>query len=109
VNDGLGDGKGPWLGARIARAVLVAQVRLYQRTLSRVIPPVCRFNPSCSSYMIEAITVHGALRGVAIGMLRILRCNPLCRGGDDPVPPRRPRAARGRPVGEPDRNTETRE
>jgi uncharacterized protein len=64
---------------------LVWLIRLYQR-VSRRLPPVCRFQPSCSSYMIEALQTHGLLRGLALGLYRILRCNPLCRGGFDPVP-----------------------
>lgn len=75
--------------ARALVTLVVGIVRLYQRTLSRVLPPTCRFVPSCSSYMIEAVRRHGPLRGVALGLWRILRCNPFCRGGYDPVPPAR--------------------
>jgi hypothetical protein len=56
-------------------------------TLSRVLPPSCRFQPSCSRYAIEAIEVHGALRGSMMAVKRILRCNPFSEGGYDPVPP----------------------
>lgn len=66
--------------------VAVWLIRLYQR-LSRLFPPVCRFQPTCSEYMIQAIQTHGFLRGVVLGVWRILRCNPLCKGGADPVPP----------------------
>jgi|ADurb_Gel_01_Slu_FD_contig_21_496500_length_260_multi_3_in_0_out_0_1 putative membrane protein insertion efficiency factor len=67
---------------------LIGLIRLYQR-LSRHWPGVCRFRPTCSEYMIQAIQTHGLLRGLRLGLWRILRCNPLCPGGDDPVPPRR--------------------
>ena len=65
--------------------VAVWLIRLYQR-LSRFLPPVCRFQPSCSQYTIEAIERHGLGRGLLLGGWRILRCNPLCKGGVDPVP-----------------------
>ncbi|MEN6404457.1 MAG: membrane protein insertion efficiency factor YidD [Armatimonadia bacterium] len=67
---------------------LVWLIRLYQR-FSRLLPPACRFRPTCSEYAIEAIQIHGVLKGVAMAAWRILRCNPFCHGGDDPVPPRR--------------------
>ena len=69
------------------RRLLIALVRFYQRALSPLKLPSCRFHPSCSSYFIEAVEVHGAMKGVGLGVWRILRCHPLCRGGYDPVPP----------------------
>ncbi|NIM69009.1 MAG: membrane protein insertion efficiency factor YidD [Xanthomonadales bacterium] len=60
-------------------------VRLYQRCLSPLLPPVCRFRPTCSEYMIQAVRKKGLLVGVAKGLWRLLRCNPLFRGGYDPV------------------------
>jgi putative membrane protein insertion efficiency factor len=68
-------------------APLIWTVRGYQRLISRFTPPVCRFTPSCSSYAIGALRVHGPLRGSALAMWRILRCNPFFPGGYDPVPP----------------------
>jgi uncharacterized protein len=72
---------GIWL-----RRAFVIPIRLYQVTLSRVIPPMCRFTPSCSQYAVESILRHGVIRGIALGCWRILRCNPFCPGGYDPVP-----------------------
>lgn len=71
--------------------VLVWLIRLYQR-ISRLSPPTCRFQPSCSEYMIQALEQHGVMKGLVLGVWRILRCNPLCRGGFDPVPPRKSRS-----------------
>ena len=71
---------------RLVGLAIIAMVRLYQRTISRIMPPTCRFAPSCSTYMIQAGERHGACRGMLLGLWRILRCNPFCRGGFDPVP-----------------------
>ena len=68
--------------------VAVWLIRCYQRTLSRVLPPVCRFEPSCSEYMRQAIEVHGFWRGVWLGLCRLARCHPFNPGGLDEVPPR---------------------
>lgn len=69
--------------------VLIALVRVYQVVISPLVGPRCRFYPSCSNYAIEAMRVHGALRGSGMAAWRILRCNPFNDGGLDPVPPRR--------------------
>jgi uncharacterized protein len=70
---------------------LVALVRGYQKWISPVLPPSCRFEPSCSAYAVEALTVHGALRGIWLTVRRLLRCGPWHPGGWDPVPPSRKR------------------
>ncbi|SFF25265.1 hypothetical protein SAMN04488120_101187 [Fontimonas thermophila] len=66
--------------------LLVGLIRVYQVLISPLLGPRCRFYPSCSHYAVEAIRVHGALRGSALTMRRILRCHPLHPGGYDPVP-----------------------
>ena len=71
-----------------ARRTLIAAVRLYQLTFSPLLGGRCRFSPSCSRYFIQAVQVHGPVRGTLMGLWRILRCNPLSKGGYDPVPPR---------------------
>ena len=61
-------------------------IRLYQLTLSQVIPPSCRFAPSCSQYTYEAISKFGFFKGVWLGTKRLARCHPFRPGGYDPVP-----------------------
>ena len=69
------------------KRLLLALGRLYQRTLSPLLPTRCRFHPSCSQYFVEAIERHGALRGLALAVRRLARCHPLSgRSGYDPVP-----------------------
>jgi putative membrane protein insertion efficiency factor len=69
--------------------VAIGAVRVYQWTLRPVIGANCRFFPSCSEYAIGAFRTHGAIRGGTLAAGRILRCNPWCDGGYDPVPPGR--------------------
>lgn len=61
-------------------------IRGYQKFLSPMLPPSCRFHPTCSEYGYEAINKHGVIKGGALAVWRILRCNPFCKGGYDPVP-----------------------
>lgn len=68
------------------QVVLIASLRFYKRWISPVLPSACRFQPTCSMYMLEAIQTHGSLRGVWLGLKRLARCQPLCDGGYDPVP-----------------------
>ena len=70
------------------RWALIGSIRLYRATLSGWLGGQCRFHPSCSHYAEEAIRVHGAIRGSAMAVWRVLRCNPFGRGGFEPVPPR---------------------
>lgn len=68
------------------RKILIFLVRVYQRFISPVFPPSCRYYPTCSTYMIDALKKFGPLLGLIMGTSRILRCNPFVRGGVDPVP-----------------------
>lgn len=71
----------------LPRLVLLAMIRLYQKTLSRTLPAnTCRFYPSCSHYGYQAIYKYGALKGGLMAGWRVLRCNPFNSGGFDPVP-----------------------
>jgi len=60
-------------------------VRLYQAILSPLLGRHCRFVPTCSNYFLEAVQKHGAIRGTLMGVWRVLRCHPFCKGGYDPV------------------------
>jgi putative membrane protein insertion efficiency factor len=77
-----------------AASVAVGAVRLYQWTLRPLIGANCRFHPSCSEYAVDALHMHGAVRGAALAARRVLRCNPWNEGGYDPVPARPGRADR---------------
>ena len=66
--------------------ILIGIIRFYQKWISPATPPSCRFYPTCSSYGLEAIQTHGALKGTFLTTKRILKCHPLHPGGYDPVP-----------------------
>ncbi len=70
-----------------AGSLLSGLVRGYRLLLSPVLPPACRFQPTCSAYALDAIAAHGAWRGGWLAVRRILRCHPWNDGGYDPVPP----------------------
>jgi putative membrane protein insertion efficiency factor len=68
------------------KALATAALRLYKRLISPLLPAACRYVPTCSEYAAEAVACHGFLHGTALALWRLLRCNPLARGGYDPVP-----------------------
>jgi uncharacterized protein len=69
-------------------AVLIALIRVYQYAISPMLGQRCKYYPSCSNYAIEALRVHGPLKGTALACWRLLRCNPFSNGGVDFVPPK---------------------
>jgi putative membrane protein insertion efficiency factor len=72
--------------AVVPKFLLLKTLRLYKIAVSPLLPPSCRYVPTCSEYAAEAIERHGALRGSVLAMARLLRCLPFVRGGFDPVP-----------------------
>ena len=68
------------------KAFLIGVVRAYRLLLSAWIGNACRFEPSCSAYAIQALEIHGAAKGSYLTLARLVRCNPWCAGGCDPVP-----------------------
>jgi uncharacterized protein len=75
---------------RVPRLLLIGLVRAYRLLLSPWVGQSCRFTPTCSAYAIGALDRHGAVVGGGLAAWRILRCNPLCHGGCDPVPDNMP-------------------
>ena len=80
------------------KPLLIFLVRVYQFVHAPFFRGTCRFHPTCSEYAVEALEAHGAAKGTGLALFRLLRCQPLCRGGFDPVPgPAKPRStAEGR-------------
>ena len=66
--------------------IVIGIFRLYQKVISPLTPPSCRFYPTCSHYGVEAVQKHGAIKGVYLAIKRILSCHPFHEGGYDPVP-----------------------
>ena len=71
---------------KIFSYILIILIRFYQRFISPLTPPACRFVPSCSQYTVEAIQKHGPMKGLWLAIKRICRCNPWGGSGYDPVP-----------------------
>ncbi|HEX6694936.1 MAG TPA: membrane protein insertion efficiency factor YidD [Longimicrobiales bacterium] len=67
--------------------LLTGTIRLYQRAISPLLPPACRFTPTCSEYAVQAIEAHGAGKGSWLAVKRLARCHPWGGSGYDPVPP----------------------
>jgi putative membrane protein insertion efficiency factor len=80
--------------------LLTLPIKGYRLVISPLLPPSCRFYPSCSAYALEAVQVHGALRGSWLAVRRLSRCHPFHAGGLDPVPPARPARERRREAGD---------
>ena len=70
-----------------ARTIVVGMLRLYKSFISPLLPSSCRFYPSCSEYAMQAVELRGVLRGGALALWRLARCQPFTKGGYDPVPP----------------------
>ncbi len=68
---------------------LIKSIEFYQRRISPLFGPKCRFYPTCSQYALEAIKIHGAFKGTILAIRRLMRCNILFPGGVDPVPPKK--------------------
>jgi len=86
---------------------LMALVKAYRLLLSPWLGGACRFYPTCSAYTLEALQVHGALKGSYLGLHRICRCQPFCQGGIDPVPPSHPMVPTLKPRSAPNSVTPT--
>ncbi|WP_367924590.1 membrane protein insertion efficiency factor YidD [uncultured Ruthenibacterium sp.] len=70
------------------RKLFILPIKGYKKFISPLLGNNCRFYPTCSEYTMQAIEIHGVVKGILLGAWRILRCNPFCKGGIDPVPPK---------------------
>jgi uncharacterized protein len=71
------------------KRILISWIRGYQRRISPLLGPRCRFHPTCSHFAVEALDKHGLLKGLLLAIWRLLRCQPFSKGGYDPVPMRK--------------------
>ncbi len=74
------------LPRKIFLITLVPIIFIYQKLISPLLGPRCKYHPSCSNYLVQAITTHGIFKGIILGILRIIRCNPFSGGGFNPIP-----------------------
>lgn len=70
----------------ILKSFIMFMLKGYKKFISPILPPSCRYYPTCSEYMFQAVEKYGSFKGVFMGIKRILRCNPFSKGGYDPVP-----------------------
>ena len=75
----------PEEGQGMLKRILIGVIRLYKRLLSPLLPPACRFYPSCSTYAIQAVERFGPVKGLWLAAKRVMRCHPYHPGGFDPV------------------------
>jgi putative membrane protein insertion efficiency factor len=73
------------MGISLPRSIAIGLIRAYKLVISPLLPSACRFHPTCSVYMKDAIEKHGVLKGVGMGLCRLSRCHPFHDGGFDPV------------------------
>ncbi|MDI9528493.1 MAG: membrane protein insertion efficiency factor YidD [Candidatus Cloacimonadota bacterium] len=71
---------------RLPNLAVILLISIYRKSLSRILPRVCRFEPSCSSYGLQAFRKFNFFKALGLTLWRVLRCNPFCRGGYDPLP-----------------------
>lgn len=70
------------------KQIVLSLLQVYKKAISPYLPHACRFTPTCSEYMMQAIQIHGLIKGLYLGIKRLLRCNPWGGHGYDPVPPK---------------------